>query len=73
MLANDALAQRGLTIGIDACVITADTTTTVSRKMVATALEALVGAVWQDGGDEAVDGVMKRLGFFEHGILAVMS
>jgi ribonuclease-3 len=40
--------------------------------MVATTLEAIIGAVFQDGGDEAVKSVIERLGFLKHRVLSVM-
>jgi len=41
--------------------------------LVATALEAVIGAVYQDGGDAAVQRVMQSLGFFDHELLTVTS
>jgi ribonuclease-3 len=41
--------------------------------MVATALEAVIGAVFQDGGNEAVTRVIEYLGFFDHPLLTVTS
>jgi ribonuclease-3 len=39
--------------------------------MVATTLEAIIGAVFQDGGDEAAMRVIEHLGFFNHRFLTV--
>jgi ribonuclease-3 len=72
-LSNDALARRGYQAGLDRCVIVADSTPAVSPKMVATTLEALIGAVYQDGGDDAVHRVMRSLGFFDNTLLTVTS
>jgi ribonuclease-3 len=41
--------------------------------MVATTLEAIIGAVFQDGGDQAVTRVIEDLGFFYHPLLTVTS
>lgn len=70
MLSNDNLAQRGYTLGVDACVF-CNVGTVVSAKMVATTLEAIIGAVYQDGGDDSVHRVMNHLGFAEHYFLMV--
>lgn len=45
--------------------------TVVSAKMVASTLEAIIGAVHQDGGDTAVLQVIEHLGFLEHPLLMV--
>lgn len=39
--------------------------------MVAMTVEAIFGAIHQDGGDEAARLVMRDLGFFSHALLAV--
>ncbi|KAF1956240.1 ribonuclease III [Byssothecium circinans] len=44
-----------------------------SRKMVATAFEALIGAILIDGGEEAVLKTIKHLGLDKHSNLMVMS
>jgi ribonuclease-3 len=72
-LSNHALARRGYRVDLDKHVIVADGTPVVSPKTVATTLEAIIGAVYQDGGDEAVERVMRSLGFFDHPLLTVMS
>lgn len=70
MLSNDRLARRGYDHGIDAYVY-CNMGTIVSAKMVASTLEAIIGAVYQDGRDSAVFQVIERLGFFEHRLLMV--
>ncbi|KAF1837163.1 ribonuclease III [Decorospora gaudefroyi] len=70
-LSNSALARRGIQIGIDRCILTSAGTPTVSPVMVATTFEAIIGAVYKDGGDDAVERVMEHLGFFEHALLTV--
>ncbi|KAF2124491.1 ribonuclease III [Dothidotthia symphoricarpi CBS 119687] len=72
LLSNDALAQRGYDLGVDGCVILSPGMHTVSRKMVASSVEAIVGAVYRDGGDSAVLCVIEKLGFFDHRLLLVM-
>jgi len=41
--------------------------------MAATTFEAVIGAVYQDGGDAAVQRVMQSLGFFDNELLTVTS
>jgi hypothetical protein len=72
ILGNDSLACRGYEIGIESCIFLAGGTYLKTPKMVATTLEAVVGAVFQDGGDEAVTRVIEHLGFLSHRFLSVM-
>jgi hypothetical protein len=71
ILGNDGLAARGYDVGVDKCIFVADGTYHKSPKMVATTLEAIIGAVFEDGGDEAAMRVIKHLGFLEHRFLTV--
>jgi len=73
ILGNDGLAARGDALGVDQCIFVADGTYRKSPKMLATTLEAIVGAVFQDGGDDAVMRVIEHLGFLEHRFLTVTS
>jgi ribonuclease-3 len=66
---NAALVQLGRTTGMDTCVIKNPGTTVVSDKMVATAVEAVMGAVYLDGGEVALEGVMTGLDFDVHRFL----
>ncbi|KAH4187172.1 hypothetical protein HBH42_163950 [Parastagonospora nodorum] len=66
---NVTLAQLGRRLGVDTYVIKNPGTVVVSDKMVATAVEALMGVVYLDGGEEALEGVMMALGFGEHQFL----
>jgi len=61
-----ALGRR---TGLDECVIRDLGTAVVSDKMVATAVEAVLGAVYLDGGEGVLEAVMRRLGFGEHQFL----
>ncbi|KAJ4357102.1 hypothetical protein N0V95_002758 [Ascochyta clinopodiicola] len=70
ILSNESLGQRGYTLKIDTLVC-CNPGTLVSAKMVAATLEALIGAVHQDGGDDAALRVIKHLGFTEHRLLMV--
>jgi len=66
---NAALVGLGRRLGVDACVITSPGTAVVSDKMVATAVEALMGAVYLDGGEGVFEDVMNVLGFGKHQFL----
>ena len=73
LVANENLAIRGFSHALDRCVITnAGHVGRISERMMATAVEAIVGAVFKDSGfdNEAVRAVMARLGFFSHPLLA---
>jgi ribonuclease-3 len=71
VLSNEGLAERGFDLGVDACVFRSDGTPSTSAKMVATTLEAIVGAVFADGGNDAVLRVMNHLGFLDHDFFLV--
>jgi ribonuclease-3 len=63
---NAALAMLGRGLGLNACVIANPGSLVVSDKMVATAVEAVLGAVYLDGGEEEMERVMRGLGFDQH-------
>jgi ribonuclease-3 len=71
VLTNDGLASRGYELGIDQCIFVHGGTYNKSPKMVATTLEAVIGAVFLDGGDEAATRVIEHLGFLGHRFLSV--
>jgi hypothetical protein len=48
--------------GLDQCIVPNPGNERVTESMMATALEAIIGAVHQDGGEEAVSRVLRRLG-----------
>lgn len=60
-LCNDSLAERGFANSLHACVTRNSGTISVSKKMMATAMEAILGAVHLDGGDDALTRVMEHL------------
>lgn len=61
--ASDAnLAFVGFSHGLDRCIALEPGTRAVSRKTMATTVEALIGAAYQDGGDLAVEQVVSQLG-----------
>jgi ribonuclease-3 len=71
LISNAALARRGYEIGIDRVVIVGSNNPAVSGRMVATTLEAIIGAVHQDGGNDAVNQVIEHLELFDHRLLTV--
>ncbi|KAF2848432.1 ribonuclease III, partial [Plenodomus tracheiphilus IPT5] len=63
---NGALARLGQSLDLHECIITNPGAQVVSDKMIATAIEALFGAVYLDGGEEELERVMRVLGFDQH-------
>ena len=62
-LSNKNFIQVGRLLGLDECIVLhASARNTASDKTVATAVEAILGAVHKDGGDAALDEVMTQLG-----------
>ncbi|KAF2729283.1 ribonuclease III [Polyplosphaeria fusca] len=64
-ITNDVLGEKGLGLGLDKFVIKDYTNPKVSKGMVATLVEALVGAVSRDGGLEEAVRVTKALGLLK--------
>lgn len=56
------MTHLGRKLKLDELLIIAPGTPRVSDKMLATMVEALMGAVFKDGGMEAVENVMESLG-----------
>jgi ribonuclease III len=71
LISNNALAERGYGHGVDSCIFSENVTVTRSPKMVAMALKAIIGAIFQDGGDEAAVRAMEHLGLLDHPHLVV--
>ncbi|KAH7093601.1 ribonuclease III domain-containing protein [Paraphoma chrysanthemicola] len=74
-LNNVPLAILGRQTGLADCVVLNPGQTRdvngymASDRTVATAVEALFGAVYLDGGEEAMEAVLRGLGLFEHKLL----
>jgi len=66
LLSNKSLAKRGFNLGLDRCVNLNLGAFQVSEKTMATTMEAILGAVQLDGGDEVLALVMVHLGFLDH-------
>jgi ribonuclease-3 len=71
LISNAALARRSYEIGVDRCVLVGSNNPAVSGRMVATTMEAIIGAVHQDGGGDAVRLVVEHLELFDHSLLTV--
>lgn len=56
--------------GLDACINANGGTVRITFGMVATALEAVLGAVERDGGHDALASVMDHLGLTSHALLS---
>ncbi|RBA20587.1 hypothetical protein FPRO05_08034 [Fusarium proliferatum] len=69
LISNDKLTSVGRERGLHKCINMNGGTTRVSSGMVATAVEAILGAVEMDGGRDALARVMKHLGLTEHALL----
>lgn len=70
VLGNPNLARIGFENGLNGCINLNPGTWEVSDAMMATTVEAILGAVHLDGGDEALTTVMDRLGL-THNLLTV--
>lgn len=64
-LCNRNLAERGFSRQLDVVIIKNGGTVIVSEKMMATAVEAILGAVHLDGGLDALTTVMENLGIID--------
>lgn len=69
LISNDNLTRVGRERGLHKCINMNGGTTRVSSGMVATAVEAILGAVEMDGDRDALARVMKHLGLTEHALL----
>ena len=68
---NENLAAIGEEKGLQECVVLNPGTHMVTPKVMATAVEAIIGAVFFDSGDAAVEPVLQTLGI-HHQLLAVV-
>ncbi|KAM0315144.1 hypothetical protein ACHAPQ_011646 [Fusarium lateritium] len=73
LLGNDHLGMVGMGFGLDACINANGGTVRITAGMVATALEAVLGAVERDGGHDALAGVMNHLGLTQHALLSLVT
>jgi ribonuclease-3 len=70
---NKSLASVGRDQGLDACVVLNPGTTNVPDSVMATTVEAIIGAVSLDGGNDAVGRLIDKLNLNHDLLKAVMS
>ncbi|KAF5618074.1 ribonuclease 3 [Fusarium tjaetaba] len=70
LISNSNLARIGKERGLDKCINMNGGSRPPSPAMVATAVEAILGAVQIDGGHEALARVINHLGLTQHALLA---
>lgn len=63
LLNNDNLSKLGREKGLDNCVVLNPGTNDVSEKAMATTIQALIGAVYWDGGEKALIELFNTLKF----------
>ena len=73
VLGNRNLTDVGSRHGLDKCLILNPGTSTTSPNMIATAVEAILGAVRRDGGEDKMAAVMVRLGLNKHALLPLVT
>ncbi|KAG9255769.1 ribonuclease III domain-containing protein [Emericellopsis atlantica] len=73
LLSNENLARVGTEHGLDNCINVNGGTERATPKMVATTVEAILGAVERDGGYDTLARVMAHLGLTQHGLLLSLS
>lgn len=69
---NSNLAEKARAIGLQDCVILEPGNPIISDRILATTVQAIIGAVKVDGGDEAVTSLLFRIGL-THGLLVCRS
>ncbi|KAJ3454426.1 hypothetical protein MRS44_018320 [Fusarium solani] len=70
LLGNENLARVGKEHGIDNCINANGGTAMASPGMIATTVEAILGAVERDGGRDALSRVMNQLRLVQHALLS---
>ena len=68
-LSNMNLSKVGFQCHLNDCVILNPGTVSVSQKTMATTMEAIFGAVFKDGGADALDAVLVKVGLTDHEFL----
>ncbi|KAI8401959.1 hypothetical protein FOFC_17264 [Fusarium oxysporum] len=72
LISNENLARVGMEHGLDTCINVNGGTVRVTPGMVATAVEAILGAVERDGGYDTLARVMAHLGLTQHALLSLV-
>ncbi|EWY79919.1 hypothetical protein FOYG_16983 [Fusarium oxysporum NRRL 32931] len=73
LISNENLARVGMEHGLDTCINVNGGTVRVTPGMVATAVEAILGAVERDGGHGTLARVMAHLGLTQHALLSLVT
>ncbi|KAH8706264.1 ribonuclease III domain-containing protein [Ilyonectria robusta] len=73
LVGNENLARVGMEHGLGNCINVNGGTSRVTPGMVATAVEAILGAVQRDGGLDALARVMDQLGLTQHDLLSLVT
>jgi ribonuclease-3 len=76
LVSNNSLGRRGFELGLDRCIITAPGLERVSTNMMATTVEAILGAVYVDSGANdlgAVRAAVQAMGLHRHYLLVTFT
>jgi ribonuclease-3 len=76
LVSNSNLGRRGFELGLDRCIITVPGLERVSTNMMATTVEAILGAVFEDSGANdlsAVRAVVEAMGLHRHFLLVTFT
>ncbi|PCD21367.1 hypothetical protein AU210_016332 [Fusarium oxysporum f. sp. radicis-cucumerinum] len=72
LISNENPARVGMGHGLDTCINVNGGTVRVTPGMVATAVEAILGAVERDGGHDTLARVMAHLGLTQHTLISLV-
>jgi ribonuclease-3 len=76
LVSNNNLGRRGFELGLDRCIITAPGLERVSTNMMATTVEAILGAIYVDSGANdlgAVRAAVQAMGLHRHHLLVTFT
>ncbi|KAG9194034.1 ribonuclease III [Alternaria panax] len=76
LTSNEKFAERGFSLGLGQLIIKNSGMLTPTKDMVANTLEAIIGAICMDAGENsfgAVRNALEHMGFFDHPLLSGLS